>query len=75
MFRVQFRDAANQDKILVNTLFLPYIPQDGKEVRLRRRFKDTRSTAYRVVSHLYEVIEEDPGQSGVVLLVTQVSSD
>jgi hypothetical protein len=72
MFRVQFRDAGKPDKILVNTMFLPFDPRDQKEIRLRRRAKDDKHVSYRVIDHIYEIVEDNPGESGIVLLVSQI---
>lgn len=73
MPRVQFRDATNPDKVLVPTFDLPYDPQDGKEIRVRRNARDLRAIHYRVVAHsTYEAVISDPHESGFVLLVTEI---
>lgn len=73
MFNVQFRDAANPGKILVNTMQLPYDPPDGAEVRVRQRFNDDNHVGYRVVRHIYEAVIDDPHQSGFALLVQRIN--
>lgn len=72
MFRVQFRDAADRSTVIADTMFLPFDPRDQKEIRLRRRANDSRHQTYRVVDHIYEIVTDDPGESGIVILVTPV---
>lgn len=72
MFKVQLRDANQPDKVLVGTMHLPFDPRDHKELRVRRRPNDLNHTSYRVVDHIYEVITESPGESGIVVLVTKI---
>jgi hypothetical protein len=73
MFRVQLRDAANPDTVLVGTFTLPYDPPNGAEVRVRKRSRDDKHTGYRVVGHIYEAVIDDPHESGFALLVKQIS--
>ncbi len=71
--KVQFRDAADPRKIHVPTFDIPYDPQDGKIVRVRKHADDERHQAYRIVRHdLYEAVINDPTESGIVLMVTPV---
>lgn len=72
MFRVQFRDANNRSRIVVDTMLLPFDPRLGKEVRIRRRPSDTRCDTYQVVDHLYEVVAQSPADSGVVVYVAKI---
>ena len=74
MFRVQFRDATDRTRVLVGTMFLPFDPRDQKEIRVRQRPNDTKHTTYRVVDHIYEVVLDSPGESGIVVLVTPIAS-
>lgn len=73
MFKVQFRDAASMD-VLIESMFLPFDPRDHKELRVRRRANDTKHTTYRVVDHIYEIVTDSPGESGIVVLVTPAGS-
>lgn len=73
MPKVQFRDAANPDKILVNTLHLPFEPRENKPVWVRQRSGDKKSKGYVITDVLqYEIVENDPDQSGIVYLARQI---
>lgn len=74
MYRVQLRDANQPDKVLVETFNMPFDPQDGSELRVRRRARDERRvTHYRVVKHyIYEAVIDDPHEGGMALLVTEL---
>jgi hypothetical protein len=72
---VQLRDADNHAKILVGTLQLPFEPRENRPLRVRRRPNDTRSTTYLITDVLcYEIVENDPQQSGIVYLAKQVEN-
>lgn len=68
--KVQLRDAADRDKILVDKLFLPWIPQDQKELRIRATVNSARFDSYRVVDHVYDIGLDDPAAGEVILYVT-----
>ena len=70
MFNVQFRDAANRDRVLVKQIFLPFDPSDQKLVRLRQRAYQAKHDTYRVVDHDYEIVVEDPGESEIIIYLT-----
>lgn len=74
MPNVQLRDASNPDKILVNTMHLPFEPQPNKPIRVRRRPGDSRTRGFVVTAVLqYEIVEDDPQQSGIVYLARPIA--
>lgn len=72
--KVQLRDAADRDKILVDKLFLPWIPQDQRELRIRRTKISARYDSYRVVDHVYDVGLDDTGDAEVLVFVTPIAA-
>jgi hypothetical protein len=72
--KVQLRDASDRDKVLVKELFLPWIPQDQREVRIRNTVHSARYESYRVVDHVYDIGLDDPGASEVLIFVTPVKT-
>lgn len=67
MPKVQIRDAANHDKILVDTTQMPFIPQENKPIWIRQRARDTNSKGYLITGVIqYEIVVDDPDESGIV---------
>ncbi|WP_433730951.1 hypothetical protein ACQP2Y_21425 [Actinoplanes sp. CA-051413] len=73
MPNVQIRDASNPDKVLVQTLHLSFEPRENRPIYVRRRYKDTKNRGYLITGVLqYEIVEEAPEESGIVLLARPI---
>jgi hypothetical protein len=67
MPKVQIRDAANHDKILVNTMDLPFVPELNKPIWILRRATDEPREGVLLTSVIqYQLVLEEPDESGIV---------
>lgn len=68
MPKVQIRDAADHNTVILPTTLLPFVPQENKPVWIRERTRDTNSKGYLITGVIqYEIVSGDPDESGVVL--------
>ncbi len=67
MPKVQIRDAANHDKILVDTLDLSFVPELNKPLWVLRRATDQPRNGVILTSVIqYQLVTEQPDESGIV---------
>lgn len=74
MFKTQFRDGARRDKSIPGPDFLPFIPADGKTLRIRRNANSVKVDTYRVVDHDYDTAIDDPGWHEIIIYLTRVDN-
>jgi hypothetical protein len=73
MPKVQLRDVNRPDRILVNTLHLPFELRENKPIYVRQRFGDRKAKGYLITDVLqYEIIEGAPDESGIVYLAKEI---
>lgn len=74
MLKVQFRDASDHDRVLVNEIYLAFDPRLSPTVELRRRARDAKCTKYQVVSAqgVADIAVEEPEQSSIIVYLKQV---
>ncbi len=67
MPKVQIRDAADHDKILVNTMDLPFVPELNKPLWILRRATDQPRDGVVLTSVIqYQIVTDQPDESGIV---------
>lgn len=81
MPKVQIRDAANPENVLVPTLDLPFEPVLNKPLYVRPFFEERRLRTNPVRCFVltdiyrYEIFENEPERSGISYLARQVAAD
>jgi hypothetical protein len=69
MFKVTFRNAAD-DRDLTKTVFLPELPAKGEKVHVRQKTDSWRNRIGTVTERVWYVVDDDPGASEVVVMVS-----
>lgn len=67
MPKVQIRDAANHDTVLLPTMDLPFVPELNKPIWVLRRPADRPQHGYLITGVIqYQIVTEQPDESGIV---------
>jgi len=74
MFKVQFRDATDHDRVLVDEIHLQFDPRLSPVLKLRKRAQDYKHNVYQVVSAqgVAEIVTDEPEQSGIIVYLKEI---
>lgn len=74
MFKVQFRDADDHDRVLINEIRLGFDPRLSAYVRIRAKPESARADLYRVTAEdgISDVVTSDPDQSSIIVYLKEV---